>query len=132
MPSYYIVLEKKIPNLDVYVHGNALSRDSDSLEKLAKKIGVPSLLSFFSVSPEEVYSLLGDDGGTAKNLGIKARAKKWFSAKDGLNTVRSLIKHLEKSEQSGSKQTISNLKEFERVLEEANQSGVRWHLAIDY
>jgi hypothetical protein len=132
MPSYYIVLEKKIPNLDVYVNGNALSRDSDSLEKLAKKIGVPSLLSFFSVSPEEVNSLLGDDGETTKSLGIKAPAKKWFSAKEGLDTVRKLIDHLEKSEQAESKQAISNLKEFERVLESANQIGVRWHLAIDY
>jgi hypothetical protein len=132
MPSYYIVLEKKIPNLDVYVNGNALSRDSDSLEKLAKKIGVISLLSFFSVSPDEVNSLIGDDGETVKSLGIKVPAKKWFSAKEGLSTVRGLINHLEKSEQSGSKQAISNLKEFERVLEAANQSGVRWHLAIDY
>jgi hypothetical protein len=132
MPSYYIVLEKKILNFDVYVNGNALSRESDSLEKLAKKIGVPSLLSFFSVSPEEVNSLLGDSGETAKSLGIKAPTKKWFNAKEGLSTVRSLINHLEKSEQSGSKQAISNLKEFERLLEAANQSGVRWHLAIDY
>jgi hypothetical protein len=64
-------------------------------------------------------------------LGIKVPPKKWFSAKEGLNTVRKLINHLEKSEQSGSKQA-SNLKEFERLLEAANQSGVRWHLAIDY
>jgi hypothetical protein len=132
MPSYYIVLEKKIPNLDVYVNGNALSEDSDSLEEVAKKIGVPSLLSFFSASPEEVNSPLGDDGETAESLGIKVPTRKWFSAKEGLNTVRKLINHLEESEQSGSKQAISNLKEFERVLEAANQSGVRWHLAIDY
>jgi hypothetical protein len=131
MPSYYIVLEKKIPNFDVYVNGSALARDSDSLEKLARKIGVTSLLSFFSASPEEVNSLL-EEGETVESLGIKVPAKKWFSAKDGLNTVRNLINHLEKSQQPESKQAISNLKEFERVLEAANQSGVRWHLAIDY
>ena len=84
MPSYYIVLEKDIPSLDVYVNGNALSGNSDSLEKLAKKIGVTSLLSFFSVSPEEVNSLL-QGGETTESLGIKVPAKKWFSAKDGLN-----------------------------------------------
>ena len=131
MPSYYIVLERNIPNLDVYVNGNALSRDSDSLEKLAKKIAVISLLSFFSVSPEEVNSLPGG-GKTLESYGIKVPAKTWFSAGEGVNTVRKLINHLEKPEQPESKQTISNLKEFERVLEAANQGGVRWHLAIDY
>jgi hypothetical protein len=130
MPSYYIVLEKDIPSLDVYVNGNAFSGNSDSLEKLAKKIGVTSLLSFFSVSPEEVNSLL-QEGETTESLGIKVPAKKWFNAKDGLNTVKKLISHLEKLEAPKGKQILSNLKEFERVLEAANQAGVRWHLAID-
>jgi hypothetical protein len=131
MPSYYIALEKNIPNLDVYVNGNALSRDSDSLEKLAKEIGVTTLLSFFSVSPEEVNPLLGE-GETSESLGSKVPAKKWFSAKEGLNTVRKLINHLDELETPKREQTLSNLKEFERVLEAANQAGVRWHLVIDY
>jgi len=131
MPSFYIVLEKDIPGLDVYVNGSALSRDGDSLEKLAKQIGVTPLLSFFSVSPEEVDSLLGE-GETAESLGIKVPAKKWFSAKEGLNSVRGLVNHFEKLETPRATQTLSNPKEFERVLEAANPAGVRWHLAIDY
>lgn len=130
MPSYYIVLEKDIPNFDVYVNGNALARDSDSLEKLAKKIGVTTFLSFFSVSPEEANSLL-EEGQTIESLGIKV-SEKWFSAKDGLNTVRKLINHLDELETPKREQTLSNLKEFERVLDAAHQGGVRWHLAIDY
>ena len=47
MPSYYIVLEKKIPNLDVDVNGNALSKDSDSLEKAGKKDWGAILAEFF-------------------------------------------------------------------------------------
>lgn len=60
MPSYYIVLEKEIPNLDVYVNGNALSKESDALEGLAKRIGVTPLLSFFSASSEEITALVGN------------------------------------------------------------------------
>jgi hypothetical protein len=131
MPSYYIVLGKDIPNFDVYVNGNSLASDSDSLEKLAKKIGVTTFLSFFSVSPEEVNSLL-EEGQTVESLGIKVPAKKWFSAKDGLNTVKELINNLDELETTKREQILSNLKEFERVLEAANQAGVRWHLAIDY
>jgi hypothetical protein len=58
MPSLYIVLEKKIPNIDIDVNGNFLSKHSKELEKLAKKSGVPSLISFFSTSPEEITDLM--------------------------------------------------------------------------
>ena len=48
MPSYYIVLERTIPNFDVYVSGNMLAKESDTLERLAKKSGVTPLLSFLA------------------------------------------------------------------------------------
>jgi|SRR5258708_5165655 hypothetical protein len=132
MPSYYIVLERAIPIFDVYVNGNMLAKESDTLEKLAKKIGVTPLLSFFSIGPEELTSLVGDDGETIEKLGVKAPNEQWFNAEDGLITVRKLISHLEFLELERSNQVLSNLKDFERVLEAASQSGVRWHLAIDY
>src|SRR6266478_4355401 len=95
MPSYYIVLEKTIPNFDVYVNGNMLAKESDALERLAKKIGVRPLLSFCSVSPEEVTSVAGDEGETIERLGGKAPREQWFNAEDGLTTVRKLMSHLE-------------------------------------
>ena len=132
MPSYYIVLEKEIPNFDVYVNGNALVKESDTLERLAKKIGVRSLMSFFSVSPEELTALVGDHGETIENLGVKAPTEQWFSAEDGLNVVRKLMNNLESLGPARSTAVLSNLKEFERVLEAASQCGARWHLAVDY
>jgi hypothetical protein len=132
MPSYYIALERTIPNFDVYVNGNMLAKESDALERLAKKTGVRPLLSFFSVSPEEVTSVVGDDGETIERLGGKAPREQWFNAKDGLTTVRKLISNLELLKLDRSDQVLSNLKEFEKVLETASQSSVRWHLAIDY
>jgi hypothetical protein len=132
MPSYYIALERTIPNFDVYVNGNMLAKESDALERLAKKTGVRPLLSFFSVSPEEVTSVVGDDGETIERLGGKAPREQWFNAEDGLTTVRKLISNLELLKLDRSDQVLSNLKEFEKVLETASQSSVRWHLAIDY
>jgi len=132
MPSYYIVLERTIPNFDVYVNGDMLAKESDVLEKLAKKIGVTPLLSFFSVGPGELTSLVGDEGETIEKLGVKAPIEQWFNAEDGLIAVRRLISHLESVELGRSDQVLSNLKEFEKVLETANERGVRWHLAIDY
>jgi len=132
MPSYYIALERTIPHFDAYVNGNMLAKESDALERLAKKIGVRPLLSFFSVSPEEVTSVAGDEEETIERLGGKAPREQWFNAEDGLTTVRKLISHLEHLKLDRSDQVLSNLKEFEKVLETAGQSGVRWHLAIDY
>jgi hypothetical protein len=132
MPAYYIVLEKEISNFNVYVNGNTLSQESDFLERLAKQIGAAPLLSFFSVSPAQLESLVEGHGETIENLGIKAPAEQWFSAEDGLNTVRKLINDLETLEPARSNRLVSNLKEFERVLEASSQGGVRWHLAIDY
>src|SRR5229473_4683638 len=83
MPSYYIVLEKDIPNFDVYVNGNMLAKESDALERLAKKSGVTPLLSFFSIDPEEVTSLVGDEGETIERLGGKATKEQWFNAEEG-------------------------------------------------
>ncbi len=131
MPAYYVVLENEIPGLDVYVNGNALAKESDVLERLAKQIGATPLLGFFSVSPVELESLVEGHGETIENLGVKPSAEQWFSAEDGLNTVRKLIIHLETLKPGRSTQALSNLKEFERVLEAASKGGVRWHLAID-
>ncbi len=132
MPSYYIVLEKDIPNFDVYVNGNMLAKESDALERLAKKIGVPPLLSFFSIGTEELTALVGDEGETVAMLGVKAPTEQWFDAEDGLIAIRNMMSHLESMELGRSNQVLSNLKDFERVLEAASESGVRWHLAIDY
>ncbi|HXJ07364.1 MAG TPA: hypothetical protein VNH65_19855 [Candidatus Acidoferrum sp.] len=132
MPSFYIVLEKNIPNLDIHVNGKLLAKKSGFLESVARKIGVAPLFSFFSVSRSEVNSFLDAHGESVECMGITVPTERWFSAEEGLNTVRELVSHLEKLEPSESELTISNLKEFERVLEAANQAGVRWHLAIDY
>jgi len=48
MPSYYIVLERTIPNFYVYVNGNMLAKESDTLERLTKKSAVTPLLSFLA------------------------------------------------------------------------------------
>ncbi len=132
MPSFCIVLEKNIPNLDIHVNGKLLARKSGFLESVVRKIGVVPLLTFFSVSRSEVNSFLNGHGESVESMGITLPAERWFSAEEGLNTVRGLVSHLEKLEPSESDLTISNLKEFERVLEAANQAAVRWHLAVDY
>jgi len=128
MPSLYIVLEKKIPNIDIYVNGNFLS-NSKELEKLAKKSGVPSLISFFSTSPEEIADLMEKDVESLK--GSPTYTEKWFAAEDGLRTVNALLENL--GGFKGDRDKVeAELQEFVRVLQLAQSNDIRWHLAIDY
>ncbi len=130
MPSYYVILEREIPNFDAYVNGHGLSKDSDRLEQLAKGIGVKPLLSFFSVSQEELILLL--NSAVSADLNIKSEKEQWFSAEDGLRTVRALMDSLQKTQSTAREKLVSELREFERVLIVAHEQDIGWHLGIDY
>ncbi len=130
MPSYYVILEREIPNFDVHVNGHGLSKDRDRLKQLAKGIGVKPLLSFFSVSQEELISLL--NGAVSADLNIKSEKEQWFSAEDGLRTVRALMDSLQKTQSTAREKLVSELREFERVLIVAHEQDIGWHLGIDY
>jgi hypothetical protein len=82
MPSFCIVLEKKIPHLDAYVNGELLAKKGGFLESVARKIGVTPLFSFFSVSPSEVNSFLDAHGESIETMASH------FPPKDGLALKR--------------------------------------------
>jgi hypothetical protein len=46
--SLYIVVEGDDPGYDIFVNGQALARNEDSLERLASRLQVTPLLEFFS------------------------------------------------------------------------------------
>jgi hypothetical protein len=124
--AWYIALEREIPGFDPFVNGKAVAQGGEKLDTLAKQKGVPTLMSFFSVSPEELVGFAEDHGVKLK----QQSSEKWFSAEDGLNTVNSLIEEGEKRQLDS--RTIADLREFQKVLEVAKQNGVGWHLAVDF
>jgi hypothetical protein len=123
--AWYIALEREIPGFGPSVNGKAVAKAGAILDTLAKKKGVPTLMSFFSASPELA--------GFAEDHGVKLEQQppeKWFSAEDGLGTVNSIIEEGEKRQLDT--RTIADLREFQKVLEVAKQNGVGWHLAVDF
>jgi len=124
--AWYIVLERKIPGFDHVVNGNAVARADDQLDALADEKGLPTVMSFFSVSPEELAGFAGDHGVSLK----KPVPEKWFSADDGLKTVNGLIDAAAREKVDA--RIIADLQEFKTVLETAGQNGVGWHLAVDF
>lgn len=132
MPSFFIILEARIPNLDVYVNGSQLSKENDDLERMAKRIGVKPLMSFFSISPEELAGIAKEHGLDVEGKGLKPPEEKWFSAKEGLQTVRLLAEALTSLNDEIHTRLVSELREFERVLVSAQANNIRWHLGVDY
>src|SRR5688572_4257478 len=90
--ALYIVLERKEPGLDTYVDGKALSRAEGELDTLAQSLQVTPLMKFFSVDPEE---LLAEVEGLGGEVPDEAPPEEWFSATEGLVTVRKLLQHVD-------------------------------------
>src|SRR6266568_5054971 len=121
--ALYITLEKKIPDVDTMIDGKMLSKAEKHLAKAAKRLGVRPLMEFFSTSADEAADLLGDDVA-----GIVIPAAKWFSAEEGLKTVDALLAEADNSPEL--RAAKDDLLGCQRVLREAQQHGVRWHLAF--
>jgi hypothetical protein len=131
MPSLYIVLERTIPNTDVYVNGRLLSKKIEELEQMAKRLGVTTLMGFFSTSRDELGSFLSEqDLESAANN--SKYDEKWFTAEEGVRTVHALLESTAKSSVGDRDRITAELQEFASVLDLAKAHGIRWHLAIDY
>jgi len=130
--ALYIVLDRKIPGADTFVNGKSLAKHNDKLEQMARELGVTPLMSFFSISKEELLAVEEEFGIDLSEEAKSRNQEKWFSADEGLRTVNALLKNLNKSKLVDAPRIEADLREFLRVLELAKANGIRWHLAVDY
>ncbi len=128
----YIVVEGEDPGFDIFVNGRSMARHEDALEKLALRLGVRPLIEFFSAD-ENSMSILIEEGAGNPDLLRQLPPPQWYRGQAGLVTVQALCRALsEEPSQLGSEglQVLSELREYERVLEKTEQRGMRWHLAV--
>ncbi len=132
--SLYIVVEGEDPGFDIFVNGNALARNEDSLEHLAEFLHVTPLLQFFSADENSMCLLL--EQGTGDPEWVRHLPQpQWFDAADGLASVRALIGFLASTPVSFGSETLpvlSELREYERVLQKVAKYKLRWHLAVSW
>ena len=127
--AFYIVLKSAAElSFDTSVNGKVLATQGDPLEEVAQELGLRPLGSFFSADPaalEELLELAGD----APEL----PPEEWFEAQAGLATVQGLMDHLAGAgrELPHAAELRSDLSDFKRVLEQAQEAGLQWHLAVD-
>ena len=132
--SLYIVVEGEDAGFDIFVNGHALARHEDALERLTERLRVSPLLEFFSAD-ENSMALLLEQGAGNPDWVHHLPEPQWFSASTGLVTVRALLDFLQSSPTALGTETgsvISELREYERVLDKTEQRGLRWHLAVSW
>jgi hypothetical protein len=132
--AMYIVVEGEDPGFDIFVNGRSLARHEDALEKLALELGVRPLIEFFSAD-ENSMSLLIEEGAGNQELMRRLPPPQWYSAEDGLLTVRALLEALgDEPQMLGTEggQVLAELSEYATVLEKTAARGMRWHLAVSW
>jgi len=148
--ALFIVPEREVPGLDVFVNGKALAR-IDEPEQLAERAGVPWLMDYFSLSPGDALASLIEEAGEAPPEGsgeVESEddlesgpvevggppPEEWFDAADGLASVRGILAYLEvhPAGLAEAAEVVDDLKEFEAVLATLAAESVRWHLAVDF
>jgi hypothetical protein len=132
--SMYIVVEGEDPGYDIFVNGRSLARHEDALEKLALQLGVRPLIEFFSAD-ENSMSLLIEEGAGNPEIMRRLPPPQWYSAADGLATVRALLDALAEEPLllgSDGERVLSELREYAVVLEKTQAREMRWHLAVSW
>lgn len=132
--SLYIVVEGDDPGYDIFVNGQALARNEDTLERLAERLRVRPLLEFFSAD-ENSMALLLDEGIANPEWARHLPQPQWFDAASGLRTVQTLIDFLAKTPTAFGSETpavLSELREYEHVLQKTARYGLRWHVAVSW
>jgi hypothetical protein len=132
--SLYIVVEGEDPGFDTFVNGQALARNEDALERLAERLNVSALLEFFSAD-ENSMALLLEQGAATPGWARNLPQPQWYSAPEGLLTVRALIDFLVETPAALGSETqpvLAELREYERVLRKTAEHGLRWHIAVSW
>ena len=95
------------------------------LDRLAQAAGVRPLSEFIG---GESDSYFGEGKATATEAGLAT--SRWFTAPEGLVTIRGLLDYLTAHTEvvADVKRVISELRQCEDVLLDLQQKRVRWHL----
>jgi len=118
--AYFIVLERQIDGLelDSTVDGKNLAQQIGHLDAAARRLGVRPLSDFFGYDQKDAAKFM--DG--ADDL----PPIRYFSAQDGLATIKALLTQPE------AQSAIFELQNCERNLTVAAKHGAGWCLVADF
>src|SRR3954453_23413060 len=125
-----VTLEKELPESAAYAKaasGKALARELDRLDLAARTVKVTAIESMLSESQAALIAQLKEEGFDPAKMRLPP--EQWFTAADGLKTVRALAGHVEKNLNDFKQPNpiLRNLKAAETLLSAAENAGVRFH-----
>ena len=129
--AYYIVLDREIDGIDLFVNGKAVARESDRLALMTQALGLRDINEFVSADPDDLAA-------TAEEFGIdlpdEPPPETWFAPEEGLSWVSQLQAHLTANpDEVGDADTVlDDLAEYRALLNAAQTHEVRWHFAVDF
>jgi hypothetical protein len=142
--AYFIVVQKPIPGMEATAElsGVALAAHESELNQLARNAGVTPLMNFISMSESDYAPFVDDDDDPADSGVFASPAAEgaesvirevWFTAADGLKTVRALLRRLELPDtpMPEKERIVFELNKLRQVLAAAEHHEIRWHLLID-
>jgi len=131
--SLYIVVEGEDPGFDIFVNGQGLAATKMLWNPWPGGSGSARCSSSFQRMRIRWRCSLSREPAT--RMGRHLPQPQWFSAAEGLVTIRALIHFLAEAPAALGSETqpvLLELREYERVLTKTAQHGLRWHLAVSW
>lgn len=128
-----IVADSTNPSEQLCADSKWLARAEFELSGIAKRLGVTSLMEFFSADKDVVRGILDEEEIQASEILRTLPDEQWFSPSAGLQTVRALIEAVREKplKTVPTDKVLADLEEFERALASLEMKGHRWHLGVD-
>jgi len=132
--EYFVVVQPVAPGFAGSLRGGkALASGEPLLGELAQRLGVKPLAAFFSTDPKLAAMELEE---LARDCGVPEASREappdevWFSASEGLTSVRTLLSHVEAHRQEYPPSLGLALVELRGVLEKVEERRLQWHLEL--
>ena len=127
-----ITLEKELPQTAAYskaTSGKALARESDRLDSAANRRAVTPITSMLSESQQALIAQMIEEGFDPTKMRLPP--EQWFTAAQGLKTVRALIEHVTAALNDFKQPNpiLRDLKAVEALLVAAETAGVKFHFS---
>jgi hypothetical protein len=129
--AFIITLEKELPEAQTAYakagNGKSLAREESKLDLAARTKKVPAITALLSESPAKLIAQMKAEGFDPSRMRLPP--EQWFSAADGLATVRALIEYLNANFNTFKQPNplLKDLKAVEALLVAADSAGVRFH-----
>ena len=128
--AYYIAVDQDDLDIISDIDGKSVAKAMEALTALATELGVPSLESFMGQSMDDMADLLDEDFEMEDDVDGEAV---WFEPQEGIAVIDALLNALtvEPGRIKNAGRVIKDLESYKAALVAAENSGAKWHLAID-